>query len=141
MKENIDLVIIGIMVILPVASLFFAKWIKKNNKWADENDARNKEANLLIKALVVINILLLVVFGFFLLNELGINGVNIVVAFIQVATFAIKLLLMNFVFILVRWTLPRFRYDQLQNLGWKILLPIAIANIFFTGIFVVVMGV
>ena len=141
MKENIDLVIIGIMVILPVASLFFAKWIKKNNKWADENDARNKEANWLIKALVVINILLLVVFGFFLLNELGINGVNIVVAFIQVATFAIKLLLMNFVFILVRWTLPRFRYDQLQNLGWKILLPIAIANIFFTGIFVVVMGV
>ena len=33
-----------------------------------------------------------------------------------------------------------FLYDQLQNLAWKVLLPIAIANIFITGIFVVVMG-
>jgi NADH-quinone oxidoreductase subunit H len=55
-------------------------------------------------------------------------------------TFALKLLFVNFFFIWVRWTLPRFRYDHLQDLGWKILLPLAIANIFFTGIFVVVFG-
>ena len=66
---------------------------------------------------------------------------NIATAVVQIATFAFKLLLMNFVFVWVRWTLPRFRYDQLQDLGWKVLMPLAIANIFITATVVVVFGV
>jgi len=34
----------------------------------------------------------------------------------------------------IRWTIPRFRYDQLMNLGWKILIPLSIVNIMITGI-------
>jgi NADH-quinone oxidoreductase subunit H len=37
----------------------------------------------------------------------------------------------------VRWTIPRFRYDQLMHLGWKILIPLAVINIIITGIVMV----
>ncbi|WP_458700905.1 complex I subunit 1/NuoH family protein [Sulfurospirillum sp. 1307] len=140
LKNNLDYVLSAIIIILPIISIFFARWIKKNNQWPDPNDARNKEAKWLINALVVINVLVILILGGLIFSDLDTTGTNITVTILQIATFAIKLLFMNFVFIWVRWTLPRFRYDQLQNLGWKILLPIAIANIFFTGIFVVVMG-
>lgn len=53
---------------------------------------------------------------------------------ISVAIFSAKTALFLFVFIWVRWTLPRFRYDQLMNLGWKFLLPIALTSIVVTAI-------
>jgi NADH-quinone oxidoreductase subunit H len=40
----------------------------------------------------------------------------------------------------VRWTLPRFRYDQLMGLGWKFILPIALGNILLTGILLAMVG-
>ena len=65
-------------------------------------------------------------------HELGLEG-NLLSA-IQTAVFLGKILIFIFVFMWVRWTLPRFRYDQLMNLGWKVLLPLAIFNIFITGL-------
>lgn len=50
----------------------------------------------------------------------------------------IKIFLFIFFFMWVRWTVPRFRYDQLMNLGWKILIPLAIANIVITGIWITI---
>jgi NADH-quinone oxidoreductase subunit H len=51
--------------------------------------------------------------------------------------FALKLLALLFVFIWLRATLPRLRYDQLMSFGWKILLPVATINAFVTALVVV----
>ena len=141
LKDNIDIVMIAILVLFPVISLLFGRWIKKNNVWLDEKDVRNRETKWLINGLIGINVAVILTLVWLLLSGMSSNGTNISVALIQVMTFVVKLLMMNFFFIWVRWTLVRFRYDQLQNLAWKVLLPIAIANVFITGIFVVMLGV
>ncbi|MCJ8210766.1 NADH-quinone oxidoreductase subunit NuoH [Mucilaginibacter sp. RS28] len=51
-----------------------------------------------------------------------------------------KIFLFIFFFMWVRWTIPRFRYDQLMNLGWRTLIPLAIANIVLTGIIMTFFG-
>jgi NADH-quinone oxidoreductase subunit H len=51
-----------------------------------------------------------------------------------VVTFFAKVIVVCAVQTFVRWTLPRFRYDQLMKLGWKILLPASLANVLFTGV-------
>jgi NADH-quinone oxidoreductase subunit H len=54
--------------------------------------------------------------------------------FIGLGAFIVKAAFFMFLFIWVRWSLPRFRYDQLMALGWKVFLPIALVNVFVTGL-------
>jgi NADH-quinone oxidoreductase subunit H len=56
-----------------------------------------------------------------------------VAALIGVLALFIKVLFFIFVFMWVRWTIPRFRYDQLMNLGWKVMIPLALVNMLVTG--------
>jgi NADH-quinone oxidoreductase subunit H len=56
-------------------------------------------------------------------------------ASIGILWFMLKLFALLFFFIWVRWTYPRLRYDQLMHFGWKVLLPIALANIVVTAVF------
>ncbi len=58
------------------------------------------------------------------------------VSLLQVLVFVLKVIFMVLFFIWVRWSIPRFRYDQLMNVGWKILLPLALLNIVVTAIVV-----
>ena len=60
-------------------------------------------------------------------------GVNIANVF-GIAALFIKLCGFIFFYMWVRWTIPRFRYDQLMHLGWRILIPLSIVNIMITGI-------
>jgi NADH-quinone oxidoreductase subunit H len=61
-------------------------------------------------------------------GSLGLFG-----ALLSVLSFILKVAFFLFLFIWVRWTFPRFRYDQLMRLGWKVMLPLALFNIFLTG--------
>jgi NADH-quinone oxidoreductase subunit H len=64
-------------------------------------------------------------------------GPPIVQMVLPIFWFVLKIFVFIFVYIWVRGTLPRFRYDQLMAFGWKMLLPLAIANILFTGLLIV----
>jgi len=61
-------------------------------------------------------------------------GPPIVQALLPIFWFVLKVFGFIFIYIWVRGTLPRFRYDQLMAFGWKVLLPLAIANILITGL-------
>ncbi len=76
-------------------------------------------------------------------NYPGMDWVNeitgsVIGPLIGMAVLLLKIFAFIFLFMWVRWTVPRFRYDQLMDLGWKILIPLAIANIVITGIVITI---
>lgn len=62
---------------------------------------------------------------------------HLVVVLLQLSAFTLKVLFFCWLQILLRWSVPRFRYDQVMQLGWKILLPLALANVMFTGVVII----
>ncbi len=78
--------------------------------------------------------------GFLLPGGVEILLPHLAVVIIQVTTFWLKVFLMCSFLILVRWSLPRFRYDQLLAFAWRFLLPLALANLAITAIFVWAFG-
>ncbi len=103
----------------------------KNKKWGDRRDY---EPLILGNGALVAGLGLAAAFVFFWGFDLGAKGSQIVTAALQAGCFLTKILFFCWVFIWVRWTLPRFRYDQLMRLGWKYMLPLALVNILATGI-------
>lgn len=128
-----------LMLAIPVAAYYFAIWMKKNNRshYERPNDPRVREAQVYTAVLWSLVVFLEVIFVGFLIFSSGGAGSRILVALLQMGCFLFKTFLMCFVYIWVRWTLPRFRYDQLQKLGWQKLLPLALLNIFITSAVVV----
>jgi len=70
-------------------------------------------------------------YDFPFMNDLGLS--HNMVTILGTAALFIKITFFGFVFMWVRWTLPRFRYDQLMRFGWKGLMPWAIVNMILTG--------
>jgi NADH-quinone oxidoreductase subunit H len=62
---------------------------------------------------------------------------HLAVVFLQVGAFTVKVIFFCWLQILLRWSVPRFRYDQVMRLGWKMLLPAALVNVMVTAIVIV----
>ncbi len=69
----------------------------------------------------------------FVTSHLSSPGIAAIVGLVVLMT---KVVMFIFLFMWIRWTIPRFRYDQLMNLGWKKMIPLALANMLVTGFFI-----
>jgi NADH-quinone oxidoreductase subunit H len=65
---------------------------------------------------------------------------HLLVVALQVGAFLVKVSVMIFFLMLIRWTLPRFRYDQAMRLGWLGLFPLSVLNIIATGLVLLAWG-
>ncbi len=73
-----------------------------------------------------------------LVENLGLVGLasDAVRVLFELGSFVMKTAFFLWLFVWVRWTLPRFRYDQLMDLGWRVMLPLSLLNIFVTGVLI-----
>ncbi|MEO5581508.1 MAG: complex I subunit 1 family protein, partial [Saprospiraceae bacterium] len=74
-------------------------------------------------------------YNFPFMNDLGLS--HNVITLLGVFAFLIKIIFFIFFFMWIRWTIPRFRYDQLMHLGWRVLVPLALINILITGLIMI----
>ncbi|MDC0144381.1 NADH-quinone oxidoreductase subunit NuoH [Verrucomicrobia bacterium] len=89
-------------------------------------------------AMIAVSAMMVVLFlGGWTLPFAGLNetATSLGMGLLQVGIFIGKLLMFMGLFIWVRWMLPRFRYDQLMDIGWKRFVPLAIANIVVTAVY------
>jgi NADH-quinone oxidoreductase subunit H len=72
------------------------------------------------------------------IDKFGLSQTLVII--LQFGAFMLKATFLMFVFIWVRWTIPRFRYDQLMNLGWKVMFPLSLLNIIWVAALIMIFG-
>ena len=142
MVENARAIVLMLMFLVPLLAYLVAGWISKNNRshYPRENDPRVFEATWYIRILWALVIVCEVVLICVLIAGAGGAAARVLAACLQITAFLVKVTFMCFVYVWVRWTLPRFRYDQLQKLGWQALLPLSLLNILVTSAIVVALA-
>ena len=132
-----------LLLLVPVVMALFVLWMRRNNRvrpTLSTDGGRGRETRILTGVLIGTTLLIEAILLWLLLEPAGSIGASVAVPLLQIVIFVVKLMLVNLFIILIRWTLPRFRYDQVQVLGWRYLLPAALANLFVTSIIVAGVG-
>jgi len=140
MLQNFSTFAIVLMITVPVVVGVLIKWMRKNNTvrpTVSTDAGRNFETKVLTIALLAMTALIEMILLYLIFFADSALANSITVMLFQIVVFVIKLMMFNIFFILIRWTVPRFRYDQIQHLGWYYLLPLSLLNIFITAIIVV----
>lgn len=128
---------VGLSLLLMVHAVLFALFgilLLAKFKKGKFGDNRDYEVLIIGTPLLLLGLgmgLGLLLHGSFDLSQLGSQIFTAVVQFMLLMG---KILFFCWVFIWIRWTLPRFRYDQLMRLGWKTMLPLALANLAVTAV-------
>jgi len=127
----LTLKLVGVAVAsLLIAMLFFKRVQKEKGKFGD---ARDREPVLGAGLWVLVAVAALAGLGLKPWT-IGAVGAEMVASVLQIMVFVAKVVFFAWLFIWVRWTLPRFRYDQLMHLGWKVWLPLGLANLVVTAV-------
>jgi NADH-quinone oxidoreductase subunit H len=127
----LTLELIGLAIVaLLIAMLFFRRVSKEKGKFGD---ARDREPVLGAGLWVLVTVAAVAGLGLKPWT-IGPVGAEMVATLLQILTFVAKVVFFAWLFIWVRWTLPRFRYDQLMYLGWKVWLPLGLANLVITAV-------
>ncbi|MEA3434771.1 MAG: complex I subunit 1 family protein [Campylobacterota bacterium] len=138
--QNFSVFAMILMISVPVIVALLIKWMRKNNTvrpTVSTDSGRNFETKVLTIALLGMTALIEVILLYLVFFAESTLANSITVMLFQVVVFVVKLMMFNIFFILIRWTVPRFRYDQIQHLGWYYLLPLSLLNLFITALVVV----
>ena len=140
MLHNFSTFAIVLMISVPIIVGLLIKWMRKNNTvrpTVSTDGGRNFETKVLTIALLGMTALIEVILLYLVFFADSALANSITVMLFQIVVFVVKLMIFNMFFILIRWTVPRFRYDQVQHLGWYYLLPLSLLNLFITALVVV----
>ena len=140
MLQNFSVFAMALMISVPVIVGLLIKWMRKNNTvrpTVSTDSGRNFETKVLTIALLGMTALIEVILLYLMFFADSALANSITVMLFQIVVFVVKLMMFNIFFIIIRWTVPRFRYDQVQHLGWYYLLPLSLLNLLVTALVVV----
>jgi NADH-quinone oxidoreductase subunit H len=128
----LKVLLIGCSLVAVAATVLFVGYAKRlKGTWGDKHDY---EGHVLATISIVVFVASLLVLVWLWSVEIPDWGAKTIALIAQIGMFLVKLFFFAWFFVWIRFTLPRFRYDQLMRLGWKTLIPLSFLNIFLTGL-------